>query len=914
MAEGRRGTTEGRTIHRRVWRFAGCELDESRWRLTVRGSPVDLEVKPLELLLEFLRRPGEVLTKDELLEAIWPATIVVEGSLTTAVSKLRKALGDEQILETVPRVGYRLAASVEVQTAAARAAGDLALEAGQAPPGRPQWRLTSRLGQSRANEVWLAEHEKTGERRVFKFANDPVFLRNLKREVSISRLLASSLGERPDFAQALEWNFETQPFFVEITYRGQDLPGWATSQGGLAALPLDLRMGLAIQVCAAVAAAHGVGVLHQDLKPANIVISAQSDGGWRAAVVDFGSAQVLDTVRLHDLAITTDGFDPQEASSQARGTALYLAPELLAGAPASVRSDVYALGVVLYQLVVGDLTRPLTAGWEREVTDPLLREDLAEAASGDPERRLASAWDLAERLRSLDARRAELAERTERARRNAELEAQVLRARARRPWVAAAGAALALGATVSSALYVQARHDRDAARRQSHIAEQINLFLATDLLARSNPFKSGKADETLVSAVTQAAPQIDRRFPAEPEVAANLHHTIALALDRRGNWDAARREYDRAAALWRTAEGPASIHAHVANLQHAMMEARSYTGGSLERAKAMVAGEASAVAALKDAGPEIPVWLASSRGMIALVGNDAHESAKQFGLAVKGADAQPARFDTGSRLTFLQRLAFSHIRLGDGAVAETLFRRLAGEYAALEGADSADVLMVRLNIAQALMIQGKHAAAVQEADALYPKMLATLGPEHELTMQLLSTRAQSEGALERWDAAIADTRKVHETAMRTVGPKSFFGVASLADGATAECRSGRLQDGLRDVAEARAQAHAGFPGAALENAVDLTWANCLIAADRIDEAERRLGGIDVRAVAQLAGDPDWGANVDLARAEIALSRGQRDLARTHLASATAAMHKPTAEPYQVRLYTRLRLQAGLPPA
>ena len=500
------------------------------------------------------------------------------------------------------------------------------------------------------------------------------------------------------------------------------------------------------------------------------------------------------------------------------------------------------------------------------------------------------------------------------AQRNADLEHRLVRAREQRPWVVAAGAALMIGILASSALYLEARHDRDAARRQSRIAEQINLFLANDLLARSNPFKSGKADETLVSAVTRAAPQIDRRFPAEPEVAAQLHHTIALSLDRRGDWVDARREYARAQDLWRAAEGSNSPHAHVAGLQQAMMEARTHTGGSLDRAKAILAREARGVSAMKDPGPEVPVWLASARGMVALIGNDAPEAARQFGLAAQGAEAHPADFDLGSRLTFMQRLAFAHMRLGEGARAETLFRRLAAGYAALDGPDSADVLMVRLNLAHSLMIQGKHAQAVEEADAVYPKMLVTLGPEHELTLQLLSIRAQSEGALEHWDAAIADTRRVHAIAVRTVGPASFFGIASLTSGATAECRSGHVSDGLRDVAEAWAHAHVAFPGAAIENAVDFTWASCLIQAKQFDEAARRLVGIKPKAVAQLADDPDWGANLKLAQAQIALARGQREAAQAQLIAASSAMTRPAAEAYQVRLYDRLRSEAGLPPA
>src|SRR3546814_18112693 len=104
---------------RRVWRFAGCEFDEARWRLSVAGAAVELETKPLELLLEFLRHAGEVLTKDELMDAVWPANNVVEGSLPTAISKLRQALNaaGQTLIPTVPRLGSRLAAPVRATPA-----------------------------------------------------------------------------------------------------------------------------------------------------------------------------------------------------------------------------------------------------------------------------------------------------------------------------------------------------------------------------------------------------------------------------------------------------------------------------------------------------------------------------------------------------------------------------------------------------------------------------------------------------------------------------------------------------------------------------------------------------------------------------------------------------------------------------
>jgi TolB-like protein/DNA-binding winged helix-turn-helix (wHTH) protein/Flp pilus assembly protein TadD len=102
----------------RKWTFSGCEFDELRRELRVQGQPVELEHKPIEVLLQLLQRPGEVFTKEALLDSVWPGLMVVDGSLATAVSKLRRALGDEDssIIQTVPRVGYRL--GVPVQTRA----------------------------------------------------------------------------------------------------------------------------------------------------------------------------------------------------------------------------------------------------------------------------------------------------------------------------------------------------------------------------------------------------------------------------------------------------------------------------------------------------------------------------------------------------------------------------------------------------------------------------------------------------------------------------------------------------------------------------------------------------------------------------------------------------------------------------
>lgn len=104
---------------RRRWSFAGCVFDEANWTLSVDGKRVAIETKPLEILRVLLLRAGNVVSKGELLDAVWPDVEVVEASLTTAVRKLRNALGEDRrkvsIIETAQRIGYRLAVPVTVE-------------------------------------------------------------------------------------------------------------------------------------------------------------------------------------------------------------------------------------------------------------------------------------------------------------------------------------------------------------------------------------------------------------------------------------------------------------------------------------------------------------------------------------------------------------------------------------------------------------------------------------------------------------------------------------------------------------------------------------------------------------------------------------------------------------------------------
>src|SRR4051812_22301948 len=234
--------------------------------------------------------------------------------------------------------------------------------AGLDVPDRPQWVLERRLGEGGFGEVWLGRHQKLGLRRVFKFCFDAERLRSFRREIALFRLLRETLGDRKDIARLHDVKIDSAPYFLESDYtEGGDIVEWSATLGGIEKVPLAQRLDLIARAADAVAAAHSVGVLHKDIKPSNILIWLE-DGRPRPRLADFGIGVVTDRSKLHhdEDGDVTDGFaNATPGSATQTGTRLYVPPEVLVGKPFTVQGDVYALGVLLYQVVVGDLKRPL---------------------------------------------------------------------------------------------------------------------------------------------------------------------------------------------------------------------------------------------------------------------------------------------------------------------------------------------------------------------------------------------------------------------------------------------------------------------------------------------------------------------------------------------------------------------------
>lgn len=354
-------------------------------------------------------------------------------------------------------------------------------------PRRAGWKLEKQLGIGGFGEIWLARQRETGEPRAFKFCYEAAPLRALQREVTLFRLLKETLGDRDEIVRILGWSFDEAPYFLEIEYvEGGSLVEWAAARGGIGAVPLNERLEIAAQVADALAAAHSVGVLHKDVKPQNVLVTQDHQGRVRAKLADFGIAQVLDQRELLAKDITILGLT-ELATPTSGGSHLYMAPEIAEGKPASVQADLYGLGVMLYQMIAGDFRHALAPGWQRDVEDELLAEDLACFVDGSPARRPASAREVADRLRRLEERRTA---------RDAELRAQVQaeaqrraleQAHRRRKQLTVIAATAVVVLVVVAALAIQAQRAERISEQRRGQAEDLIGFMVGDLREKLAP-------------------------------------------------------------------------------------------------------------------------------------------------------------------------------------------------------------------------------------------------------------------------------------------------------------------------------------------------------------------------------------------------------------------------------------------
>ena len=209
------------------------------------------------------------------------------------------------------------------------------LSEGRFLPGRlvaGRYRIIALLGKGGMGEVYRADDLTLGQPVALKFlpdeaARDQGLLERFKNEVRIARRVS-----HPNVCRVYDvGDVEGHTFFTMEYVDGEDL---ASLLRRIGRLPEDKALDIARQLCAGLAAAHAKGVLHRDLKPANIML----DGRGQVVVTDFGLAGVADQI---------------QGAEVRSGTPAYMAPEQLAGKEVSTRSDIYSLGLVLYEVFTG---------------------------------------------------------------------------------------------------------------------------------------------------------------------------------------------------------------------------------------------------------------------------------------------------------------------------------------------------------------------------------------------------------------------------------------------------------------------------------------------------------------------------------------------------------------------------------
>jgi tetratricopeptide (TPR) repeat protein len=654
-----------------------------------------------------------------------------------------------------------------------------------------QYRIVGRIGEGGMGIVYEAEQESPRRTVALKVINAGVASKAVLQRFQVETQILGKL-QHPGIAQIFEaGTFDAghglQPFFAMELIRGKPLIQYATVNdvGTRGRLELLARIGDAVQH------AHMRGIVHRDLKPSNIIV----DESGQPKILDFGVARATDG-DLRTATLRTD-------IGQLIGTVPYMSPEQTTGDPDELdtRSDVYALGVVAYELLAGrlpyDVARKLIHEAVRVIQEQTPRPMSAfnPVLKGDVETIVGKALekDKARRYQSANAFAADI---------RRYLNDEPITARPPSPWyqlrmfarrnkglVGAAAAlvvvlvagiiatslaltraieaeTLARDRLVAETVAHQAAEDaRAAAELSRDEAEAVVSFLA-DMLAAADPAAHGK-DVRVREILDHASRRISGEFADRPLVEARLRHTIADTYRALGLHDEAEEQARRALELRRREMGARDPDTLRSMVILAMVLWRQ---GQYREAETLYE---EAIAAQRDLlGPDHEDTLTSLNHRASLSMDQGRWTEAATELAdVLERERTVLGPEHRKTLQTQSALALVHTRQSRFADAERLYRETLAAQERTLGNEHPDTLLTMLNLGNLLLGEERYLDAERRLSATVERQRRVLGDEHPRTLEGRSGLATAWIGLRRLDEAEAELESLLEVRRRVSGPE-----------------------------------------------------------------------------------------------------------------------------------------------